>query len=132
MVEWFIDEKYVDQAEKVIKSLEGYRKGGIRLTTSQIRNLLSLTSALYDRAKVLSSEELAPDIRQDLEYLRIQFVYQVGRDNDSRRPTGVKDFVEKAEILEVLKMVNSKATLIRFTRYMESLVAYHKFNGGKD
>lgn len=45
------DENYVDKAERAISLLEKDNKGNYLLTTSQIRNLLSLCSSLYDRSK---------------------------------------------------------------------------------
>ena len=121
------DDNYVDKAEQVIKSLnhtKDYRTKKIRffLTTSKIRNLLSLTSTLFDESKVRDYEALADKIA----YLRVQFVYQSGRE------TAVKDLVKKAEILDILKEINNKESLQRFCRYMEALVAYFKFYGGKD
>ena len=121
------DDNYVDKAEKVIKSLnhtKDHRNNKIKffLTTTKIRNLLNLTSNLFDESKVRSYKELADKIA----YLRVQFVYQSGRE------TSVKDLVKKAEILDILKVINNKESLQRFCRYMEALVAYFRFYGGKD
>ena len=121
------DDNYVDKAENVIKSLnhtKDHRNNKIKffLTTTKIRNLLNLTSNLFDESKVREYKELADKIA----YLRVQFVYQSGRE------TAVKDLVKKAEILDILKEINNKESLQRFCRYMEALVAYFKFYGGKD
>ena len=121
------DDNYVDKAEKVIKSLnhtKDHRNNKIKffLTTTKIRNLLNLTSNLFDESKIREYKELADKIA----YLRVQFVYQSGRE------TAVKDFVKKAEILDILKEINNKESLQRFCRYMEALVAYFRFYGGKD
>ena len=121
------DDNYVDKAEKVIKSLnhtKDHRNNKIKffLTTTKIRNLLNLTSNLFDESKVREYKELADKIA----YLRVQFVYQSGRE------TAVKDLVKKAEILDILKEINNKESFQRFCRYMEALVAYFKFYGGKD
>lgn len=121
------DDNYVDKAEKVIKSLnhtKDHRNNKIKffLTTTKIRNLLNLTSNLFDESKIREYKELADKIA----YLRVQFVYQSGRE------TAVKDLVKKAEILDILKEINNKESLQRFCRYMEALVAYFKFYGGKD
>ena len=118
------DNNYVDKAEKVIKSLNRNKRDPklFVLTTSKIRNLLNLTSTLFDESKVREYKELADKIA----YLRVQFVYQSGRE------TAVKDLVKKAEILDILKEINNKESLQRFCRYMEALVAYFRFYGGKD
>ena len=120
------DDNYVDKAEKAIKSLNQTKdrnnKNRFFLTTTKIRNLLNLTSNLFDESKVREYKELADKIA----YLRVQFVYQAGRE------PSVKDLVRKAEILVALKEINNKESLQRFCRYMEALVAYFRFYGGED
>ncbi|MHC4039333.1 type III-A CRISPR-associated protein Csm2 [Streptococcus sp. KHUD_017] len=120
------DDNYVDKAEKAIKSLNQTKdrnnKNRFFLTTTKIRNLLNLTSNLFDESKVREYKELADKIA----YLRVQFVYQAGRE------PSVKDLVRKAEILAALKEINNKESLQRFCRYMEALVAYFRFYGGED
>ena len=120
------DDNYVDKAEKAIKSLNQTKdrnnKNRFFLTTTKIRNLLNLTSNLFDESKVREYKELADKTA----YLRVQFVYQAGRE------PSVKDLVRKAEILAALKEINNKESLQRFCRYMEALVAYFRFYGGED
>ena len=121
------DDNYVDKAEAAIKSLKRNNRDrrnpdAFLLTTSKIRHLLSLTSALFDESNVKGY----PDLQDKIAYLRVQFVYQSGRE------FAVKDLVQQAQILEALKEVSNKETLKRFCRYMEALVAYFKFYGGKD
>ena len=41
--------------------------------------------------------------------------------------------MEKAQLLAYIKGIgNSRAEMIRFAHYMEALVAYHRFMGGKE
>ncbi len=115
------DQNYVDIADKVMDSLMN-SSSRTKLTTSKIRKLLSLTSALYDEARMKPFEELA----QKLSYLRVQIVYQAGRERT------VKDFVKEAKLLEYLGDVRDTQSLLRFCRYMEALVAYFKYYGGKE
>ena len=45
----------------------------------------------------------------------------------------VKEFVQQAEILEILKEIKqSKKNYLLFSRYMEALIAFHKYYGGKE
>lgn len=121
------DDNYVDKAEKTIKNLVTDKrnfknKNSDVLSMSKLRNLLSLTSTLFDESKVREYEEL----KDKIAYLRVQFVYQSGREE------AVLDLVQKGEILPILKEINSRESLQRFCHYMEALVAYFKFYGGKD
>ena len=84
------DENYVDKAENVITRLKKNKAGRYLLTTSKIRNLLSLTSTLFDESKIKRFDQLTDRIA----YLRVQYVYQAGREE------AVKDLVEKGQILE--------------------------------
>lgn len=120
---------YVDLAEKVIvKDLERDKRGNFRLTNSKIRNLLSLVNNLYtDVARTGgSNEKLSETIEGKIQYIRLRFVYEAGREKS------VKDFVEKADIIKHLQRIETRSDLLLFCRYMEALVAYHKFNGGRD
>ncbi|MBE5871470.1 MAG: type III-A CRISPR-associated protein Csm2 [Lachnospiraceae bacterium] len=129
-----LDEKtYVDKAEKVILKLSKKKDRNdnpIWITTSKIRNLLAMTADIYN--EILPLEEiLTEELTARIDYLRVRFIYECGR--DTGRDKVVKDFVETAEIIEILKEVkNSRARFILFMHYMEALVAYHKFYGGKD
>ena len=45
----------------------------------------------------------------------------------------VKEFVQQAEILEILKEIKqSKKNYLLFSRYMEALIAFHKYYGGRE
>lgn len=123
----FDDSSYVGKAENVIKEMkrENFEKGRDTLTTSQLRKLLSMTGTLYDRVQFEGLEKVMDRIA----YLRIQFIYQGGRN------AAVKEMIDKAEILAILEKVQKnqeKADFIRFCHYMEALVAYFKYYGGRD
>lgn len=117
---------YVDRAEDVILKLKESGGGRIRLTTSQIRNILTITSTIYDNAKrkkgPLDEEEL-----MSVQLLRTKFVYESGRDRN------VEQFIQIADLINLIKSIgDSREKLILFCKYMEALVAYHRFEGGKD
>ncbi len=128
-----IDNKnYVERAEKVIVSLKNKvnpRNGRPvpMVTTSKIRNLLAMTADIYNEVMASNDENLSSDLKARIEYLRVHFVYESGRE------AGVRNLVQEAGILEILKsMSGTKTDYILFNRYMEALVAFHKFYGGKD
>lgn len=124
------EKSYVDKAEKVIQrlALKKDRYGNPDMvTTSKIRNLLAMTADIY--GEVLGMDEKLPEnVNARIDYLRIRFVYEVGRDNKK-----VGDFVKNAQILEALKEIQgSRKRYILFSHYMEALVAFHKYYGGRD
>ena len=123
---------YVQKAENVIKKLksETDQRGkeiGL-ITTTQIRNLLAMTADIYNEVRLLQGDKLTEDICGRIQYLKIRFLYEAGRDQRK-----MKRFVTAAEIIKCLDEIGTdKGRYILFSRYMEALVAYHKFYGGKD
>lgn len=130
------DGNYVEKAEQVIKVLiadkESKRKPGARgqvkiVSTSKLRNILAMSSDIYNLANMSVSEELSEDINSQIEYLKIRIIYEAGRDED------VKDLVTKAKLIECIgEIKGNKKNFIQFNRYLEAIVAYRKYLGGKD
>ena len=101
--------------------------GRLALTTSKIRGLLSMTASIYTDVQRNRSETLSEELQSRVQYLRMRVAYEAGRD-----PV-VKKFVIKAELLEQLSNIRAdKERLLLFCRYMEALVAYHRYHGGND
>lgn len=123
-----IDENtYVEDAEKVIKELKNADRRGQLLSTSKIRNILSMLSGIYNRV-VHSSEQniLERDVQMDLKYCKVRCAYEAGRDNK------VKSFIEKSHMMDYLDWIgNSRDRFILYYRYIEALVAYHRYYGGE-
>ena len=118
---------YVDHAEKVIETLARDKKGNIKLTTSKIRNILAMISEIYNEVVHESGDKLTVKSQERIQYLRLRITYEAGREAD------VKDFIDNSELLILLKKIgDSKSKFLLFCRYIEALVAYHRFSGGKD
>lgn len=119
-----LPEDYVDEAEKVIQSLDPRRA----ITTSKLRNLLSLVSDIYNVENLRDDPQLLPESKTALTMLRIRVVYEAGREQK------VKDFIQAAKLLEYIKGIGSdREKLIDFAHYMEALVAYHRYLiGGRE
>ena len=61
------------------------------------------------------------------EFLRVSISYQAGREKL------VREFVEKADLLNMVKDINGDIKAFeKFCNYVEALVAFHKFYGGQD
>ena len=118
---------YVDMAENAVKRLERNKNGNLILTTSKIRNILSMISTIYNEVIHHPADKLNEDVVERLKYLKMRFAYEAGREK------AVKNLIEVAKIFEIIEWVgDDKQRCILFCKYMESIVAYHKFNGGKD
>ena len=134
----FNQKDYVKCAEDVIKYLEKEEfsvitnpKRGSRdtLTTSAIRNILSSTSEIYDMVRAQGPEA----VRDKLAYLKVKLIYQSGRNAAVKRFVKVSKLIQAFDRLErYYQKPDEKAMIILFCRYMEALVAYFKYHGGKD
>ena len=113
---------YVDAADNVMRSISE-EKRSIQITTSKLRNILSLISPIYDRERIRNEAELLPESVTGLQMMRVRVLYEAGRDEKT-----VKPFVEKAKLLEYIKGIGtSREKCLLFANYMEALVAYHRF-----
>lgn len=123
------------QAENVIKSLgkqDSYGNMRFNLKTNQIRKFLTAVNTVTGKIDIyrVKSEQaltLPEELAAEVKYLKIKIAYQAGRERS------VKEFVEKAELIRWIDEVgNSVERYEQFAKYVEALVAYHKFYGGRD
>lgn len=128
------DDNYIDEAEKVIKNLRR-PDGGFDLTTSKIRNLLAMSAEILNKVNNAlggGSEPSSPvsdEIKKEIGYIRIRTVYECGRDEKNK---DVAPFVEASHLLDFITQIKTLADAERFCHYMEALVAFHRYYGGKD
>ena len=118
------EQNYVEEAERVMQEIRG---GKTSLSTTKIRNLLSMISDIYNDVRYETGDKLSRDILSRIQYLKVHIVYDAGREKS------VKEFVQKADLLKQIDEIgNSRAQFLLFCHYMEALVAYWKYFGGKD
>ena len=123
-----------DMANEFVKSKlfsfdERANKTKPLITTSQIRKFLSAVNCLEN--KVSSSEkELKPEIANEIKYLKVKLAYQVGKAPNKDAKSGLKNLYDEIEPL-ISQIGTSKDNYIKVARYIEAIVAYHKFNGGE-
>ncbi len=119
-----LPQDYVNEAEQVMRAL---MEGGSRITSSKLRGIFALLTDIYNEESLRTDTTLSSASQAKLLRLRIRAVYDAGRE-----PT-VKAFIEKAHLLEYMKDIGTdREKLIRLSHYMEALVAYHRYFGGKE
>lgn len=120
----------MEYAEEVIKSLITFRDkwGNVKglLTVSQIRNILAMSADIYNSVLESPTEDLLEDLLDRISYLTVRLYYEAGRNQL------VKKFIEKAKLIEKLKNAKTKKDYVDYYHYMEALVAFHRYYGGKD
>ena len=139
---WITEENYLDHAEKVIKELQAENA---MITTSQIRNILANISDIFNvvqRAKY--SGDLPSEVRSKIRELTMHCYYAAGREEKVKKFflrsslfMNLKGILEASsetnkEMPETLRNVGEKERFLLLHKYMESLVAFQRFYGGKD
>lgn len=112
---------YVDFAEKLM------RANSRNITTSKLRNFLSLLMDVYNTETLRTEPNLSEESKTKLQMARIRIAYECGRDRNT------KEFVEAACLLPWLKAIgDSREQAIRYVHYLEAIVAYHRYFGGRE
>lgn len=109
-------------------------RGPRAVTTSQIRKFLTAVNTVTNKVNIYkvkeNKTELNDELAAEVKYLKIKVVYQAGRDTQGDL---VSTFIQKAQLIRWIDGIgNSIDKYEEFAKYIEALVAYHKFYGGKD
>lgn len=134
-------ENIVDKAELAIKSIrkpnkKNHDKLVIELKTNQIRKILTAVNILKNKVDIYKIanpqvKKLDEELQMEIEFLRVNIAYQIGREKGKENL--VREFVEKADLLNMVKDINGDIKAFEnFCRYIEALVAFHKFYGGQE
>lgn len=125
----------VTEAEKAIEGLKYKDKNNrdrIDVTTSQIRKFLTAVNVVRNKvdlykAKNKGAEALSKELTAEIKFLKVNLLYQAGR------TAAVKQFMTISKLDVIIDSIgDSLARFVKFTKYVEALVAYHKFLGGRD
>ncbi len=112
---------YVKQAENVIQELDKNKNDSPDLSTSQLRNIHTMITELYNMVSHYDGETLSDEILSHIQYTKMKIAYNAGRDKK------VKDFVLRAQLMDYLDSADNKSALLLVCHYSEALVAYHRF-----
>lgn len=142
----------VAEAKRVIEQLSGSSFKVFReerklvigkkkmLKTSQIRKFYTAVNNITEKLNIYcfkhpGSTELPksqPNIQDEIKFLTVKLAYQIGRNEKNDEENLVKKFEEEAKLFERINKINNIEEYRAFARYVEALVAFHKFYGGSD
>lgn len=126
---------FIDKAERAIKesiTVDRYGNDKLEITTSQLRKFLSAVNVLRNKVDVYvcitkNGEMLSDELAGEVKFLKVTLAYMSGRESK------VKTFVNKTELTEFIDGIGkSTKKFYLLCKYIEALVAYHKFYGGRD
>ncbi len=129
------ENQIVDRAEEVMRTLSQSKK---MVTTSQIRKFLTAVNTVKEKIsmhRMNNKEEddsLPVSLQAQIKYLKVKLAYQIGR-NKGKYGNPVEEFEKEAGLMKWIDEIKGSAKEYdKFSNYIEALVAYHKFYGGKD
>lgn len=99
------------------------------LTTSKLRKLMEQVNRLYTIAFHSNEDQLNEEFIDELEYLKIKFYYEAGREKS------VDEFLKKTWMFPIIDRViqkESKKFFLDYCKYFEALVAYAKYYQKED
>ena len=101
------------------------QKGSI--STTKLRSILEMVNYTYYSVLYIANNELTNEHLSSIAYLKVRMAYESGREDT------VRDFIKEAGLMEpITDIVKSKRrdSFLLYCRYVESLVAYYKYEGG--
>lgn len=108
------------------------------VTTSQIRKFLTAVNTVTEKVNAYKLEKtddydtLPVELQAQIKYLKVKLAYPIGR-NRSKWGNPVEDFEKEAGLISLIDGIKSSTKEYeKFAHYIEALVAFHKFYGGKD
>ena len=129
-------EDYVDFADKQMfeymdrKDHDEKGKEIPKIKTSKIRKILGMLMEVYNTENLRRDEQLLEESVVKIQMARIRIAYECGREQEAK---SFKLFVNEMHLLPWLKTVGkSREAAIRYIHYLEALVAYHRFYGGRE
>ena len=109
-------DRLVDLAEK----MGDFLANRIRLKTSQVRKFLDAVNGI----KSQGTQESGADFRSACMLLKPKLAYAAGRQDE------VKPLM--AVLVPCIDRVYGKEDFTSFYRFVESIIAYHRYHGGRD
>lgn len=132
-------EDVVQEAHNIVANLDRDGKGKINLTVTQIRKFLTAVNAINNKLLAYQSQTgagkdlkiLPPELADEIRFLEVKLAYQCGR--EKRDKEVVRDFATKAKLIERIQAIgNSAAKYREFARLVEAIVAFHRYEGGRE
>lgn len=125
----------VDRAERIMLDLMEEENRNKKISTSQIRNILSSVNTVNSKVQVSRLNSLTKDdvlssvLVDQIKFLKAKFLYDAGKDDSG----AVYNFMKKSNLAgHIDEIGNSYTRFQAFVKYVEALVAFHKYYGSRN
>ncbi|MBQ9763065.1 MAG: type III-A CRISPR-associated protein Csm2 [Phascolarctobacterium sp.] len=129
-----LDEKGYVGKDKTVKDRFGKERRVPKLTNSQIRKFLTAVNVVKNKVDMYLAKNngivgLPSELAAEIKFLRVNIIYQAAKDNSG----AVKNFIMATNVDRIIDDIGNDANKFnKFCKYVEALVAFHKFYGGRD
>jgi CRISPR type III-A-associated protein Csm2 len=124
----------VKEGEKLVHKMQ--EKGRCNFSTTQLRKIHSYASIVNNKIQMeesksqSSSYKISEELQNDVQYIKLKLIYQMGRDKDVKKWFG-SESVEGIKGIGLEKIISdigdSKKKFDNFYRLLESIIAYKKY-----
>lgn len=124
----------VKEGEKLVLKMK--EKGERSFTTSQLRKIHSYASIVNNKLQMeesnckSSSYKISEDLQNDVQYIKLKLIYQMGRDKVVKKWFGSEsvDGIKGIGLNKIISDIgDSKEKFDKFYRLLESIIAYKKY-----
>lgn len=114
--------------EKLIEYANNKGQEFKKIKTNQIRNFFSAVVSIKNQVQTAGKDFKYAQVETELLLLKPKLAYAAGRQSVVRP---FKEFMDDA-IKAIIESDDKEKAVMNFFNLIESVVAYHKFHGGKD
>jgi len=117
----------VIKPEEIIEIADKEGKNFTKIKTNQIRNFFAAVLSIKNKVQSMDKFDFE-EIKTDILLLKPKIAYAAGRKNNVKP---FKEFIDRL-VDALTKSTNKEKATQNFFNIIESVVAYHKFYGGRD
>lgn len=128
----------VKRAEEVIENLMKGKSGENTdklISSSQLRKIFSAVNNLKSKIVVeqiknkFNDQKISEELQREVQFLKPMLRYQAGRNFEKNKDNNlVHEFIEEAQLIDRIdKIGDSLQEFNNFHKYLEALVAFHKY-----
>lgn len=128
----------VKRAEEVIENLIKGKSGENTdklISSSQLRKIFSAVNNLKSKIVVeqiknkSNDQKISEELQREVQFLKPMLRYQAGRNFEKNKDNNlVHEFIEEAQLIDRIdKIGDSLQEFNNFHKYLEALVAFHKY-----
>lgn len=118
---------FAERAENIIKRYMNIVDYKEYISTTQLRALFSLLTEVREYVRMQNNSHFNEEMQGRIQYIKMRFAYAAGRKKEKNEKE-VKVFMQLSGLMDCLDTIKDSVKQFELVcKYMEALVAYHKY-----